>query len=270
MSKHTKESTPVVKAEKKDMNEAAKKDIATDTAVNKSAKKPRRNVSRGKYQILKVKSKVSLTAHSVRTVTVNSPALLTNLADEIETVNLTNYRLTRTFSAYASKSSLKKYQDYFNDTLSLLDSLIEDELARNTHILKQYQAKGYAFNFAGTPAEIEYKITRSEVDQLLDIYLKLDKLLTCATWLEKTNYWDMIELRDYQNSWLSVMTNFKKSLRSLSDKLQRQFKLKVQVRGERPDRSAVDFGKLNEFLFNARRDYLDALRTASPTKDNAA
>lgn len=254
-------------AAKKDGQANKPKPSASTKGQNNARRKSNRN--RGKYQILKVKSKVSLTAHSVRTVTVNSPALLTNLADEIEAVNLTNYRLTRTFSAYGSKSSLSKYQDYFNDSLALLDSLIDDELARNTHILKQYQAKGYSFNFAGTPAEIEYKITRSQVDQLLDIYLKLDKLLTTATWLEKTNYWDMMQLRDYQNSWLSVLTNFKKSLRSLSDKLQRQYKLRVQVRGERPDRSQVDFGKVNEFLFNARRDYLSSLQSTSQ-KDNAA
>jgi hypothetical protein len=211
------------------------------------------------FTVLTVKREVSTKAHSIRTIEINSPLLLQNMQQEIDGINLTRFRLQRTFSAYRSASSQRLFEAYFDESVELMHTLVKEQVAKHGQILQQYQKQGYKFKFNGSPALIEYTVTNSRMDNLISLYLSLDKLITSAIWLEKTEYWNETACKAYQEEWIGIVTQFRKNLQKLVSRLQSQFKLSVKVRQPRPDRDKVNFEQLNEFLFNSRREYLSEL-----------
>ena len=224
------------------------------SATNKG---PRgRNKPDSSFTPLKITRPASVRQHSLRTIEICSGPLLNNMVEEVEALNLMVFRLQRTFIAYRSPSSQKYFEAYFDDSLAMIHVLIKEELEKHNAILRQYQEQGYQFKFDGQPGVLEYTITNSRVDQLISVYLDLDKLLSTAIWLEKTSYWNITEYRAFQTEWMNLIPSFRANVKKLISRMQSQFKLTVKIRQPKPDRAKVDFEHLNEFLFKSRREYV--------------
>lgn len=214
------------------------------------------NQHRNANSLIKVKRQLKLNSHSIRELEFTNLQLLKHLSTDVDQININMYRIMRTFTEYKSQSSNVLLDEYFDISINFIEQLIDGQLQEHEELLEQYKQNHYHFNIEGETALVEYKITRGKVDTILTLYKKMDDLLLSAKFLEKTSYYTEKEFGKFQYDWISLLTNFSKSLKRLSFALQQRFKMRVQARLAQSDIVDVKFADLNHYLIQHRSDFL--------------
>lgn len=168
---------------------------------------------------------------------------LTSQLRQIDYFGLNYSSLLGAFIKAGQQDSIAHFDRYIERVLNAAESLIDGQTQEFNAVLKQYENKGYVFDDEVKPTKIQVTIYRSCVNQLVELYVKLDHLITLINRLEKTPFLSTPDMFSLMNDWSGLPKHLSGRILALTDTLAKRFSFH-----KKQANTQVDFDALNKLL----------------------
>lgn len=162
----------------------------------------------------------------------------------------------------ASKgASVKLLDEYVDQLVSHTQHLVSQELKKYAAVKAEFEKKGYVFSSQATPQKVTVRIYRSCLNDITDLLLEIDELVSLLNHLEKTPYMKTTDLYVNVTDFVDIPNRLSRKVFGLTKLLNDTFNFNARVK--QPIVDKVDFEKINSLLKTYQTEQINVL---APTK----
>ena len=154
--------------------------------------------------------------------------------------------LVGAFIKHSQSKAVQLFDEYVDKLIATTGELIKEELSKSNDIKASYEAKGYVFKSELSKQDMTIRVYRNCMNDLTDLFIQLDELVTILNHLEKTPHMKTPELYAQISDFVSIPDVLSKKIFSLTKRLMDKFNF--DARSKKPKQEDINFGQINKML----------------------
>lgn len=182
-----------------------------------------------------------------RQIEITNPQLSKQLK-HVEYFGLNYSTLIGSFIKASQSISVKLFDEYVEKLLFTTTASIDNELAKYTKLKSNYDSLGYVFKFNSKPLKVKLRIYRSCINNLTDLLLKIDQLITLLNFLEKTPCLNTPELYKKVSELIKIPNLLSRKIFTLTKTLNEKFEFDAKSKNSVLE--SIDFNQINQLMKN--------------------
>jgi hypothetical protein len=206
--------------------------------------------------------------YSERKINLANPQVARQLR-HVDYFGLNYSTLMGAFIKSSQSGAIKHFDLYVDKLIETTKQMIALEIEKCEKVKSQYEAKGYTFVANVTPQSVTIKIFRNCLNDITDLIVDLDHLVTLLNHLEKTPYIKTQTLFTNISEFVMIPKSLSDKIFGLTKTLNDQFKF--NAKSKTPPSSKIDFSKVNQLLMSYQTHQLEVLgKKDKPVKPQPA
>jgi hypothetical protein len=175
--------------------------------------------------------------YAVRKLPIINKIIFSNL-NQFTIIGHNTAAITGGLLRYRAFEGVAPFEEYVKNVVNNVNKSILAEIDECIGYLAQYQTQGYEFYNESDPSICSVKLFNSASNQLIDMYLYLDTLMTHFNYLEKCGHITSSEKINLERQWSMLPRELNSKILSVRAAIEKQ--LKINIKQQNRDNKVID------------------------------